>query len=51
MAQTAASFAAVMKDVWTSDTLIKQFEDKNLLLSRFESQGDNDRYAGPGADP
>lgn len=37
MAQTAASFAAVMKDVWTSDTLIKQFEDKNLPLSRFES--------------
>lgn len=37
MAQTATSFAAVMKDVWTSDTLIKQFEDKNAPLSRFES--------------
>ncbi len=37
MAQTATSFASVMKDTWTSDTLIKQFEDKNHPLSRFES--------------
>jgi len=36
MAQTATSMAAVIKDAWTSDTLVKQFEAGNLPLAKFE---------------
>lgn len=34
MAQTVANFADVMKEVWTSDRLEKQFYDENPLLDR-----------------
>ncbi len=37
MAQTVANMAAVLKDVWTSDRVQKQFEDKNQPLGRLES--------------
>ena len=37
MAQTVASMNSVMKEVWTSDTLIKQFENENSPLKRIKS--------------
>jgi hypothetical protein len=37
MAQTASSIASVTKDAWTSERLVKQFEDKNAPLGRLES--------------
>jgi hypothetical protein len=37
MAQTVATMASVLKDVWTSDRVQKQFEDKNQPLGRIES--------------
>ena len=37
MAQTALTMAGVVKDIWTDEELQKQFEDKNLPLSRLES--------------
>lgn len=37
MAQSASSFASVIKDVWTSDTLQKQFEAGNKPLGEFEN--------------
>lgn len=36
MAQTATSFASVMKDAWTSDRIIKQFEGENAPLGKIE---------------
>lgn len=36
MAQTVANLADVMKEVWSSDRLEKQFYDENPLLDRFE---------------
>lgn len=36
MAQTVANFGDVMKDVWTSSKLEKQFYDDNPLLDRIE---------------
>lgn len=37
MAQTATSLASVIKDVWTSDRIQKQFEAANAPLSRLQS--------------
>lgn len=37
MPQTAVSLAQVMKEAWTSERLIKQFEDKNAPLGRIEA--------------
>ena len=37
MAQTATSLASVIRDMWTSDRIQKQFEDKNAPLARLES--------------
>jgi hypothetical protein len=37
MAQTATSLASVIKDMWTSDRIQKQFEDKNAPLGRLEA--------------
>jgi hypothetical protein len=36
VAQTVANFGSVMKDVWTSSKLEKQFYDENPLLDRIE---------------
>lgn len=37
MAQTATSLASVIKDIWTSDRIQKQFESANAPLSRLDS--------------
>jgi hypothetical protein len=37
MAQTAITMAGVMKDIWTSDRLKAQFENKNAPLGRVEA--------------
>src|SRR5262245_55461658 len=37
MPQTAVTMASVSKEAWTSDRLIKQFEDKNTPLGRLEA--------------
>lgn len=36
MAQSAATIASVLKDAWTSDRIVKQFESNNTVLKKVE---------------
>ena len=37
MPQTVANMAGIVKDAWTSDTLVKQFYNKNPLIERIKT--------------
>ena len=37
MPQTAVSMAGVLKEAWTAERLLKQFEDKNAPIGRLEA--------------